>query len=559
MSNKYALQEQALSAGNALNDSSDFSIVGDSSKKNRRQWLILVSLSLLIAVVLRFIRIGHREFFGNEFLTLNLLSGGGPDIFLGRALDGATSIYHLFIQAWAGMFGSVSEAMLRVPSAIFGLSACVVFFLFSRKYLRGTALAICLLIFAMNPILVATSIDASPYALLTLWITLAHYFAIRSLDKGGPVNWSVYGASVLAGILTHPLFLFILPAHFLFALLRGRRTPKAFYIVSIFGVLALAGVAFASGIYADKVFPDRLLVQRPSSSDLARGLVSIALGNFPRYDAQSPNDFVRSVMYLFVFLCIVLSVQYYRKRTAEAMAMPENVVWIDETQDVVGTWERLSLRAFLLFQWFAFLLPLFGLLFLGSFVQGFRLTPDVLLLILPALAVLMAMGIDAAPKEGALALGLLLLLVMAYYDVRVLKDTGNGVKSAFAIVQTQQFNPKEDLLIYTEADSLAKSVAIYKGDVPSYPMPGFKTLKDFNARQKEMAELTAGYDRVFVIYHEDRKNLGKTEERSPLREWLNKPADNRFTEVEDWKKLSEAEGTELRLYKRLAPGEQPEG
>src|SRR5690606_37776442 len=114
------------------------------------------------------------------------------------------------------------------------------------------------------------------------------------------------------------------------------------------------------------------------------------------------------------FICIALSVQYYRKRTAEAMAMPDNVVWIDETQDVVGRWKRLSLRAFLLFQWVAFVVPLLGLFFLGGFVQGFRLTPEMLLIILPALTVLMAMGIDAAPKEGALALGLLLILAMVY-------------------------------------------------------------------------------------------------------------------------------------------------
>lgn len=533
--------------------------MGDSSRKNRREWLILVSLSLLIAVALRFIRIGHREFFGNEFLTLNLLGGGGPEVFLERALDGATSIYHVFIGAWAGLFGSTSEAVLRVPSAIFGLGACVIFFLFSRNYLRGTALAICLLIFAMNPILVATSIDASPYALLTLWITVAHYFAVRSLDKGGVANWSVYAVSVVAGILTHPLFLFVLPAHFLFGLLRGRRTPKTFHVVSVVGLIALAGVAFASGIYAGKSFPEQLSVQAPSSSDLAKGLVSVALGNFSRYDAQSSNDFVRSVMYLFVFLCILLSVQYYRKRTAEAMAMPENVVWIDETQDVVGTWNRLSLRAFLLFQWFAFLLPVAGLLVLGSLVQGFRLTPEALVLVLPALAVLMAMGIDAAPKEGALALGLLLLLVMAYYDVRVLKDTGYGVKRAFAIVREQQFDADRDLLLYTEPDSISKAVSIYRGNLPVTPIPDFKNRTEFSARQQTLAGMAPDYDRIFVIYHNDRKSLGKTEERSPLREWFKESSDNSFTEVEDWKSLSEAEKTELRLYTRLAPGQQPEG
>ncbi len=533
--------------------------MGDSSQKDRREWLILATVSLLIAIVLRLIRIDYREYFGNEFLTLNLISGGGPEIFLARALDGATSIYNVFIKAWAGLFGTGSEGIMRLPSALFGLAACVIFFLFSRNYLRGTALAVCLLIFAMNPILVATSIDASPYALLTLFITTAHYFAVRSLDKGGVANWSVYGLSVLGGILTHPLFLFVLPAHFLFALLRGRRTPKTFHVVSIIGIVALIAIAFSAVAYAQRTFPQNLTVQTPSSSNLAKGLVSVVLGNFPRYDGNDQNEFVRSVMYLFVFMCILLSVQYYRKRTAEAMAMPENVVWIDETQDVVGTWNRLSLRAFLLFQWFGFVIPLVGLFALGAFVPGFRMNSEILVLILPSLAVLMAMGIDAAPKEGALALGLLLLLAMAYYDVRVLKDTGYGVERALTLVREQKFNPQQDLLLYTEPNDIAKSVNLYKGSLPARPVEGFDNRKEFTERQAELAQAVGGYDRVFVIYHDDRKSLGKTEERSPLREWFKESSDNSFTEIEDWKELSEAEGTELRLYKRLAPGEQPEG
>lgn len=548
-----------MSAGSPLKDNIEISTIGDSSKKDRREWLILVSVSLLIAIALRVVRIDYREFFGNEFLTLNLLSGSGPDVFLARALDGATSIYHVFIKAWAGIFGTGSEAILRLPSVVFGLAACVIFFLFSRNYLRGTALAVCLLIFAMNPVLVATSIDASPYALLTLFITVAHYFAIRSLDKGGIANWSVYGLSIIGGILTHPLFLFVLPAHFLFALLRGRRTPKAFYVVSILGLLALLGIALSAGIYAQNTFPQQVNVQTPSSSDLAKGLVSVALGNFPRYDGNEPNDFVRGVMYLFVFLCILLSVQYYRKRTAEAMAMPENVVWIDETQDVVGTWNRLSLRAFLLFQWFAFVIPLVGLFALGGLIQGFRMNSEILVLILPALAVLMAMGIDAAPKEGALALGLLLLLVMAYYDVRVLKDTGYGVEKAFNIVREQGFEPENDILLYTQPNNISKAVTLYQHEIPATPIPGFSNRKEFAARQEELAQVVADYDRVFVFYHNDRKSLGKTEERSPLREWFKDSSINNFTEIEDWKDLSEAEATDLRLYKRLAPGEQPEG
>lgn len=547
-----------MSSDDVMNDNVVITSVGESSRKTRREWVILLSVGVVLAVVLRFIRIGYREYFGSEFLTLSILQGNGPDLMLERALDGATSIYHMLLRPWAALVGTDSEGLLRLPSAIFGLAACIAFFLFARRYLRGTARAVCMLIFAMNPILIATAIDASPYAMMTLFVVIAHFFAIRSLDKGGVANWVTYGLAVLGGVASHPAFLFVLPAHFLFALLRWRRTPRAFAVVSLVGLGGLVALALSAVFYANQHFPEQINVQRPSFSELVKGLVSILVGNFQRYEGAESNDFVRGVMYIFVFICITLSVQYYRKRTAEAMAMPENVVWIDETQDVVGRWKRLSLRGFLLFQWFGFVVPLLGLFFLGGFVQGFRITPELLLIVLPSLAVLMAMGIDAAPREGALALGLLLLLVMAYYDVRVLKDTGFGVKPALEIVRKRGFTPDRDLLVYTEPNNIWRAVELYKGDLPVTPIKGFNNRKSFEDRQQQIAALADRYQRIFVIYHNDRKTLGKTEERSPLREWFQASTAGGFTEIDDWKRLSEAEGTEMRLYKHLAPGEQPE-
>lgn len=89
-----------MSAGNPVKDSLEISFTDDAAKKRRRDWLLLVAVSFAIAALLRLVRIDYREFFGNEFLTLNLLGGGGPEIFLGRALEGAASIYHVFLKAW---------------------------------------------------------------------------------------------------------------------------------------------------------------------------------------------------------------------------------------------------------------------------------------------------------------------------------------------------------------------------------------------------------------------------------------------------------------------------
>ena len=101
--------------------------------------------------------------------------------------------------------------------------------------------------------------------------------------------------------------------------------------------------------------------------DLLRGLVAVVLGNFPRYGYWD-RYFIRAIMYIFIVVALALSFVYYRKRAAEATFLPENVLWIDETQDVVGKWNRLSLASFLMFQWVAFLVPAVCVMILGGFV-----------------------------------------------------------------------------------------------------------------------------------------------------------------------------------------------
>ena len=64
-----------MSAGDAVADSMNISFVEDASRKARRDWLILVAISLVIATVLRLVRIDHREFFGNEFLRPQINAG----------------------------------------------------------------------------------------------------------------------------------------------------------------------------------------------------------------------------------------------------------------------------------------------------------------------------------------------------------------------------------------------------------------------------------------------------------------------------------------------------
>ncbi|MGI8907451.1 MAG: glycosyltransferase family 39 protein [Candidatus Sumerlaeaceae bacterium] len=529
----------------------------DSEPRDRawREWLLLGVGCFLMAAALRFVRIGYSEFFGAEFRSLDLLSGQRQPSLLAALLHGELSIYYPLLSLWTRFSGLTSEALLRLPSAMLGLLAWLAFFAFSRSYLRGTAFLICILVFALNPILVESSNDVAPYALLALCTVLANYMAVRALDKGGRANWIGYAAASTAGVLTHPLFWFVLPAHFLFAVLRRRRTPEPFRGISTAGIAIIPLVAAGLAIYANRSFPELAgaRTQAPSVSDLLRNLVSVAIGNFQRFGA---NEFARGIMYVYILACLGLSYVYYRKRSAEAMAMPENVVWIDETQDVVGRWQRLSLRAFLLFQWFTFLVPALGIMLMGSVLPGLRLTPEMFIIVLPPLIVLIAMGIDAAPRNLIVSLGLLLVLGMANYDVRTLSDRGYGIKQAFELIRKEvKFDPAKDAILYTAPKQIRRSVEQYRNELPATAIEAADKTEEFVERQQRLEKLMQNRDRAIVIYHDDSRTIGKSEGRSPVREWM-KPnngfelADRKWTD----KDLSPVEKTELRVYTRRAAG-----
>jgi hypothetical protein len=525
----------------------------EPNRREWREWLLLGLGCFVMAAALRFVRIGYGEFFGPEFRALDILSGRTEGSLLESLLSGESSLYYWLLAVWSHMVGVTSETLLRLPSAIVGLLAWLAFFAFSRSYLRGTAFLICILVFALNPVLVETSNDVSPFALLGLCTVLANFLAVRALDRGGQLNWILYGVACLAGVLTHPLFWFVLPAHWLFAVLRRRRTPEPFRGISTAGIALGPILAAVLAIYANQRFVKVIGpgAQAPSVSDLVRNVVAVVVGNFPRFGA---NEFVRGIMYAYILAALGLSYVYYRKRTAEALAMPENVVWIDETQDVVGHWQRLSLRAFLLFQWFTFLVPAIGIILMGSVLPGLHLMPEMFIVALPPLIVLIAMGIDAAPRNMIVSMGLLLVLGMANYDVRTLSDRGFGIKEAFRhIRQDVKYDANRDVIIYTSPKHIARSVEYYRGDLPTEQVPAAETLDEFADRQARLQKLLHNRERAIVIYHDDARNIGKTENRSPLREWL-KPR-NGFELEHKWgpTDLSPFEKTELRIYNRRPP------
>lgn len=518
-----------------------------TTRRLTREGFVLGMICLALAAVLLFLRLGRREVFSDEFFTLQAITEGVTDDFLGSVFFGHLPLYYWIMQGWHQAVGVVEagrETLLRLPSAFFALLTCVGFFFHARRYLRGLTFAVAMLLVALNPILVASGHDATPFALLALFVVLTHHYGVRALDEGGARTWGPYAVLAVVGALIHPFFWFLLIAQFLFALARPRRTPKPFYAVAIVGVALGIVAAMAAVYYSESYFPKRLDVRPPAIDDLIKGLVALTLGDFPRHGA---NSFFRALMYLLFLVGLGLSVSYYKVRSIEASAMPEGVGWIDQTQDVVGTWRRLSLSSFLAYQWVTFLVPAAAALFLGTFAPRYDLDPEQLLVCLPGLAVLIATGIDFAPgRGGKLTMALLFVVIMAYYDLRVLMFQGYGVRHALKLIENEDYEKGRDLLVYSDPGDIRRTVERYLAPLEPLPLPAPDTPEEAAATEELTAGLAAGKQKVFAIYHEDRVELHKRK-YAPVRDAL-RPAKG-WKNTEKWT-LSPEEDSELRIYER---------
>ncbi len=521
-----------------------------SAPRLGREGVALGVICLALAAVLQFLRLGHREIFEDEFFTLQALAGESKESFVNSLLQGHLPLYYWMLEGWSRLTDIASagrETLLRLPSALCAFLTCAVFFFHARRYLRGMAFAVAMLLMALNPILVAAAHDATPFALMALAAALTHHFGVRALDEGGWRTWIPYVLSALLGALTHPLFWFLPTAQFAFALTRPRRTPRPFYVVAVLGAAVATGAATAAILYSETYFPQRLDVRAPAIDDLIKGLVGLTLGDFMRHGV---NSFFRAVMYLLFLSSLGLSVAYYRVRSMEASAMPEGVGWIDQTQDVVGTWKRLSLSSFLAYQWFTFLIPAAATLFLGTFAPRYDLDPEQLLVCLPSLAVLLAVGVDFARRRGGkLILALSFVLIMAYYGMEAITFRGYGVRHAIKLIDNEGYDAGKALLVYSAPGKIEPALLRYRDDKETMGIEAPETPEHAAEIQSRTLRVAEGREEVFAVYHDDRQTINK-KVYAPVRDAFSPQFG---WELEKKWTLSRELDTELRVYRKAAP------
>ena len=167
--------------------------------------LIFIGAVTLLALVLRFYRIGEKSIWLDEAFSLwiarhPLWEGLGWLI----RIDQHPPLYYSLLHVWTELFGEL-QGPVRMLSALFSTAAVPLFYSAARRLLDRTSAAIAAGILATSPFHVQFAQETRMYALLTLEAACLLFFLSRLLTERRPSTgcWVGLAASQAAVMLTH--------------------------------------------------------------------------------------------------------------------------------------------------------------------------------------------------------------------------------------------------------------------------------------------------------------------------------------------------------------------
>ncbi len=170
-----------------------------------RSDLIFMVAVTLLALVLRFYRIGEKSIWLDEAFSLWI---AGHPLWEGWGwlirIDQHPPLYYSLLHVWTELFGEL-QGPVRMLSALFSTATAPLFYAAGRRLLDRPSAAIAAGILAISPFHVQFGQETRMYALLTLEAACLLYFLGRLLTERHPSSGSWVGLAVAqaAVMLTH--------------------------------------------------------------------------------------------------------------------------------------------------------------------------------------------------------------------------------------------------------------------------------------------------------------------------------------------------------------------
>ena len=211
--------------------------------KNVLKVLILI---ILLGLFLRLYGIGSESFWIDEaataYTTQQNVSGIIEDIYIDMTIlpdyfvrSGQSPFYYLVINYWTKIVG-LSEANLRLLSAIFGVVSIYIIFLIGKIIFDYRVGLISSFLLSINYLHINYSQEARTYSLGILLTLLSVYFLLNALKQKKASCWTAHVLSSTLLIYTHYFGFFILLFEYLFLLIYWKVYKKSLKSIVLSGV-----------------------------------------------------------------------------------------------------------------------------------------------------------------------------------------------------------------------------------------------------------------------------------------------------------------------------------
>ncbi|WP_027720163.1 glycosyltransferase family 39 protein [Maridesulfovibrio zosterae] len=172
-------------------------------------------LIMLLALILRIYGIGDESLWIDEGQTVTYATKSFAGIIEYCARDVHPPLYLFIMHLWTSAFG-ISEAALRLPSAIFGVIAVYLTFKVGEKLMNSTGALLGAFFMAVSYMGINFSQEARSYTMLLTAILLSCHSLLLYIEKPDNKNFLYYAASVALMLYIHTFTVFIIMFHQLY-------------------------------------------------------------------------------------------------------------------------------------------------------------------------------------------------------------------------------------------------------------------------------------------------------------------------------------------------------
>ena len=225
-----------------------------------------------VALVVGLIQLGSPSLWIDEALTAEEITWR-----YSRSLEGLYWLYYTIEKPWAVVAG-YSEWSLRLPSVVATMLSGVLTIILARRLSFDRRVALLSGLFLVtSPFVVKWSQQARGYTMMLALSLLATILLVRALERGSRAAFALYGLSVAAIFVWHPVggLVLALPHLVLMAQRRERLLPHGLLAAAV--VLAI-GVPWSAQVTMRSAGESAVMswLQYPTLETVARGVLDIS-------------------------------------------------------------------------------------------------------------------------------------------------------------------------------------------------------------------------------------------------------------------------------------------